>query len=466
MATVKSYGATEEVTGSCHLLEIEGVKILIDCGMFQGEEEPLNERPFEFRASEIDYLFLTHAHLDHIGRVPKLVREGFVGKIYATSATMDLAYIVLLDSVKIMNEDFATHYKKAVRRAEQTRVKKPLYEPLDVQNTFNVREWVNPEYAKYYELCEGISFRFLNAGHILGAAFIEFDYMDANDSRSLVFSGDIGNSNGLLLPNLQACKKAETLYIESTYGDRNHRNIEATIAEFKEVVLATLKRNGNVLIPSFAIERTQELLGILRDMYESGELPKHTKVFLDSPMASKATEVYNDYVTELNVEMLEHLKDEGSVFDFEALIYTLSAQESKEINAIESNAIIIAGSGMCSGGRITHHFKRRIWDAKNSVVFVGYQAKGSLGREIVDGAEWINLYGEDIIVKASIHTINGFSAHADRDTMIAWMKKIKNLKKVCIVHGEKEAQVNFAASIKEGLGIEARIVKHGEEVEL
>jgi len=466
MATVKSYGATEQVTGSCHLLEIDGVKILIDCGMFQGSDESLNEEPFAFNPSEIEYLFLTHAHLDHIGRVPKLVKEGFRGKIFATSATMDLAYVVLLDSVKIMNEDFATRYKKAARRAEEKRLRKPLYEPLDVQNTFGMIEWINPSYDEKNELFEGVSFLFKNAGHILGAAFIEFFYEQDERERSLLFSGDIGNSKGLLLPDLAECSEAETLYIESTYGDRDHRAIEATIAEFKEVVLGTLKRGGNVLIPSFAIERTQELLGILRDMYKSGELPHYTKVFLDSPMAQKATELYNDYVAELNDAMQEHVKEEGSVFDFDALSYTLTALESKDINTIESNAIIIAGSGMCNGGRITHHLKRRIWNEKNSVIFVGYQAEGTIGREIVDGAEWINLYREDIIVKASIHTINGFSAHADQKGMLSWMSKIKNLKKVYIIHGEKEAQVAFGAAIKEQLGVSTHIVKRGEEIVL
>lgn len=465
MASVKSYGATGEVTGSCHLMQLEDVNIMVDCGMFQGEEEELNAKPFAFKPSEIDYLFITHAHLDHVGRIPKLVKEGFSGKIFATSASMDLAYIILLDSVKIMNEEFETRYRKAVRKAQEDKLKKPLYEPLDVQDTFNKIEWVNPEYDTYYELCEGVSFRYKNAGHILGAAFIEFSYMDANDSHSIVFSGDIGNSNGLVLPDLQKCAKAETLYVESTYGDRNHRPIESTIKEFKEVVLSTLKRNGNVMIPSFAIERTQELLCLLREMYNDGELP-HCRVFLDSPMATKATDVYTNYVNELSKKCQDNVKANGSVFDFETLEYTQSARESKAINDVESNAIIIAGSGMCNGGRITHHFKHRIWDEKNSVIFVGYQAVGTIGRSIVEGAEWINLYGEDIIVKASIHTINGFSAHADQGGILKWISGIKNLKKVFIVHGETEAQLTFKAMIKKELDLDAHVVKYGEEIEL
>ncbi|MBN2816872.1 MAG: MBL fold metallo-hydrolase [Campylobacterales bacterium] len=465
MVTVNSYGATQEVTGSCHLLEIDGIKILVDCGMFQGEEESFNERPFTFNPADIDYLFITHAHLDHVGRIPKLVREGFRGKVYTTQATMDLAYIVLLDSVKIMNEDFATKYKKAARRDEISTLQKPLYEPLDVQNTFTILEWVNPEYDKFYDLCEGISFSFKNAGHILGAAFIEFFYMDEGKSHSVIFSGDIGNSNGLVLLKLANAKRAETLFIESTYGDREHRPIEETLSEFKETILSTLQAGGVVMIPSFAIERTQEILCILKDMYNNSLLP-HTKIFLDSPMASKATDVYTNHLHHLNYKCQESYKEDGNVFDFEALVYTLSAEESKAINEIESNAIIIAGSGMCNGGRITHHFKHRIWNDKNSVIFVGYQAVGTIGREIVDGAEWINLYGEDIIVKAKVHTINGFSAHADRSGMLTWMKKIEGLEKVFIIHGEKEAQKSFKESIESELSLPAEIVEYAKEIVL
>ncbi len=463
MAIVKSYGATQEVTGSCHVLELADVKIMIDCGMFQGEDEQKNEVDFGFEASSIDYLLLTHAHLDHVGRVPKLVKEGFKGKIFATSATMDLAEIILLDSSKIMNEDFETRYKKALRKGKASKLSKPLYDPIDVDKTFREIEWVNPEYDEYYNLCEGVSFIYRNAGHILGSAFIELSYIDNSDSHTIVFSGDIGNDNDLVLPDLQKCDKTQTLYVETTYGDREHQSIDMTIKEFKEVVIKTLDNKGNVLIPSFAVERTQELLCILRDMHEKGELPK-CKVFLDSPMATRATDVYRNYVQELTQQCQHNVEEDGSVFNFESLVYTLTAEASRAINAIKSGTIIIAGSGMCNGGRITHHFKHRIWNDKNAVIFVGYQAAGTLGREIVEGAEWINVYGEDIIVKASIHTINGFSAHADQTGIIEWISKMQNLTKVFLVHGEKEAQQHFKEALKERLGLDAHIVAFKEKI--
>jgi len=465
MAKVRSYGATQEVTGSCHVLEVGGVKVMIDCGMFQGQEEDMNEHPFDFDPKTIDYLLVTHAHLDHVGRIPKLVKEGFKGTIYATSATMDLAQIILMDSAKIMTEDFHTRYKKALRKGRETKLSKPLYEPLDVDKTFEMTTWINPEYDKYYDLCEGISFVYRNAGHILGSAFIELSYMENGDSHTIVFSGDIGNDNELVLPDLDKCSKAEALYVETTYGDREHQPIDLTIQEFKKVIVDTINAKGNVLIPSFAVERTQELLCILREMYESGELPK-CKIFLDSPMATKATAVYRNYENELTQQCQKNVKENGAVFNFNSLIYTETPEASKGINDIKSKAIIIAGSGMCNGGRITHHFKHRIWDKRNAVIFVGFQAVGTLGREIVDGAKWINVYGEDIIIKSSIHTINGFSAHADQHGILKWIKNIKNLKKVFLVHGEKESQKVFKEVLKEKLGLDAHIVAFEEKIVL
>ncbi len=464
MASVKSYGATGEVTGSCHILEIDEKTIMIDCGMFQGLEEEMNKKAFGFNPKEIDYLFVTHAHLDHVGRIPRLVKEGFSGKIYATSATMDLAEIILHDSAKIMSEDFQTRYRKVLRKGK-TKLSKPMYDALDVEKTFEVIEWINPEYDVYYELAEGISFRYRNAGHILGSAFIEISYMEEGTSHTIVFSGDIGNDNKLILPALAECSKAETLYVETTYANREHQSIELTVEEFKTTIVETLNADGNVLIPSFAVERTQELLCILREMYHSGELPK-CKVFLDSPMATKATEVYRNYPDELSKKCQKNIEEDGTVFNFDSLFYTETPEASKGINETKSRAIIIAGSGMCNGGRIVHHFKHRIWESKNALIFVGYQAEGTLGREILNGAEWINVFGEDIIVKASVHTINGFSAHADQKGILEWMASMKNLKKVFLIHGEKEAQEVFQEVLHEKMSLDAHIVKYGEQIEL
>jgi len=465
MAIVRSYGATKEVTGSCHIFEVGGVKIMIDCGMFQGRDEDKNEEAFYFDPTSIDYLLVTHAHLDHVGRIPKLVKEGFKGKIYATAATMDLAQIILMDSAKIMTEDFQTRYRKALRKGREKKLSKPLYEPLDVDVTFQKTEWINPEYDKYYDLCEGVSFVYRNAGHILGSAFIELSYMDKSDSHTIVFSGDIGNDNGLVMPNLDKCDNSQSLYIETTYGNREHQPIDLTIKEFKDVIVETLNNHGNVLIPSFAVERTQELLCLLRDMHATGELPK-CKVFLDSPMATKATAVYRSYEEELTKKCQDNVAEDGTVFNFDSLIYTQTPAASKGINDIKSRAIIIAGSGMCNGGRITHHFKHRIWDKRNAVIFVGFQAEGTLGREIVEGAKWINIFGEDIIVKSSIHTINGFSAHADQDGLLEWISKIDNLKKVFLVHGEEESQKVFKGVLQQKLNLDAHIVAFKEKIVL
>jgi len=463
--TVQSFGATQEVTGSSHLLTLNGNKILIDCGLFQGEDEKKNEKPFGFDAKEIDYLLVTHGHLDHVGRIPKLIKEGFKGTIYATEATKDLAYIILMDSAKIMSEDFKTHYRKALRQNRAKKLKKAIFSPLDVEKTFTQIKWVNPAYDENYTLCKDIDLVFRDAGHILGSAFIELNYKEEGKRKSIVFSGDIGNNNNLILPNLEQCSRANYLYVESTYGDREHQSIKKTIKEFKQVIIRTLNNKGNVLIPSFAIERTQEILCILKEMYDNGELPQ-CKVFLDSPMATRATDVYKHYAQDLTSKCQRNLEKEGAVFDFKSLTYTSTPEASKAINEVDSRAIIIAGSGMCNGGRIIHHFKHRIWNKRNAVIFVGYQAVGTLGREIVEGAEWINIYNEDIIVKASIHTINGFSAHADQKGIIKWICKIKKLEKIFLIHGEKESQKALQKVLTERCNKEVKIVKYAKEVQL
>ena len=465
MATVISYGAAETVTGSCHLLELEnGKRILIDCGMFQGGEEERNYDAFGFIPGQIDFLLLTHAHLDHCGRIPKLVKEGFAKTIVATKATFDLAEVILLDSAKIMLEDYETRFKKALRRGGEADVRPPLYSEDDVKDALSLTR-VMPEYGELFTLCKGVEVTYRDAGHILGSAFIEMIYEEEGVRRTIVFSGDIGNDNDMVLPNLASCPHADYLYTESTYGDRDHQNALQSTEEFKQVIVNTLNNWGNVLIPSFAVERTQEILFLLKQMHESGELPR-CKVFVDSPMAIRATEVYDRYSDLLSPKCREVKARDGRVFDFELLTYTLDVGESKAINQIDSRAVIIAGSGMCTGGRILHHFKHRLWNRKNALIFVGYQAAGTLGRHIVDGAKWVKIYREDIRIEAGVYTINGFSAHADQSGILEWIEGMKGVKNIFLIHGELDKQVLFKKAIAEKLHKEAHIVEANEVIYL
>jgi len=465
MATVVSYGAAEVVTGSCHLFSIDGgPSILIDCGMFQGREEERNYGLFDFDPKEVDYLFVTHAHLDHVGRIPKLVKEGYSGSIYATRATRDLAEVILLDSAKIMKEDYLTYYKKAQRRGKEALVKAPLYEEEDVETALELA-WHYPEYEEAFELEEGITVIYHNAGHILGSAFIEIRYQEKGVEHTIVFSGDIGNDNDMVLPNLQSCTHTDYLYVESTYGDRDHQSADASLTEFKRILIDTMHNWGNVIIPSFAVERTQEILCILKEMHDRKELPE-CQIFLDSPMATRATEVYKKH-SELLSKKCQAIKErDGTVFDFADLVYTLDVEASKKINEVERRAIIIAGSGMCNGGRILHHFKNRLWNRKNAIIFVGYQAVGTLGRKIVDGARWVKIYHEDILIKASIHTINGFSAHAGQSMIVKWVSEMENLNTVYLIHGEEDKQVILRSVIENALHQKAHIVEPEEVIYL
>lgn len=463
MAFIQSFGAAETVTGSCHFLQLKnGLNILVDCGYFQGIDEQQTFSPFEFDPKAVDIILITHAHLDHIGRIPKMVKEGFDGKVVALRATMDLAEVILLDSAKIAEEDYKTAVKKAKRSGQEKQVRLPIYSTDDARAVFDL----TVQYAVYnkaIQLAPDVKVTFRNAGHILGSATIQIEFAEEGQAKSLVFSGDLGGRNDLIMPAPSFVKRADALYIESTYGDRNHRSLKETVDEFKEIVISTLENQGNVLIPSFAIERTQEILLLLKQMYYAKELPA-CKVFLDSPMAIRATQIYTNYHRELNSSANKMLARDGSVFDFPYLQYSLKNHDSMLINKEESGCIIIAGSGMCTGGRILHHFKHRLWDARNSVIFVGYQVRGTQGRQMIDGIESIQLYHEIIKVNAQIHMINGFSAHADQSDLLAWMAEFEKLDKVFLIHGERDKQDIFKKAIEEQLNKTTHIVEYAEQV--
>jgi metallo-beta-lactamase family protein len=461
---VRSFGAAETVTGSCHLLTVGKLNILIDCGMFQGENEELNYEPFEFDPKKIDYLILTHAHIDHCGRIPKLYRAGFRGKIISTLPTKRIARIMLLDSAKVMLEEYKTEYKKALRRGKPEEVRPPLYYEDDVYDAMELFK-VQLEYGQTIKLDNNVSLTFKNAGHILGSAFAVFDIDDNGTNKRIVFSGDLGLKEKLIINPLEDEKYADAVFTESTYGNRNHKTLEESIKEFEEAIITSFKDGGNVVIPTFALERSQEILYILRKMYNQGKLPE-CKVFLDSPLAISATRIFLQFPEYFNEEVKQLIKKGENPFIFPYVQFSETVEESKKINEIKNGAIILAGSGMCTGGRIKHHLKHNLWRQESSVIFVGYQTKGTLGRAIIDGAKTVKIYGEEIAVKAKIYTINGFSSHADQKTLLSWLQNIKNLKNVFIIHGDKEVMQIFKEKIDNQLNVKSHIVKRGEGIHI
>jgi metallo-beta-lactamase family protein len=459
----QSFGAAKVVTGSAHLLDTTKSKILIDCGMFQGLDEHKNYEPLGFDPKEIDALIITHGHLDHVGRIPLLYKYGFKGKVFAHPATFDIAKIVLMDSAKLQEEDYQTRYKKAQRRGKEKFVRKPLYTRDDVKAIFKEMKKVKINYNETVKITKDIKATFKDAGHILGSCFVEIEFENLGITKHIVFSGDLGNKNNGILPKPEKPDVADALFIESTYGDRNHKSFEDSKIEFKKVIVDTLLSGGNVVIPTFAIERAQQILCLLKEMSEEKSLPKEAKVFLDSPMAKKVTAVYRKWSNLLSKECQKFKKHP---FEFPQLRLVKDVEESKKINDINRGAIIIAGSGMCNGGRILHHLKHRIWNPRNSILFVGYQAKGTLGREIVEGARFIKIFHEEIIVRAKIHTINGFSAHADQRELLEWMNRFDALDRIFLIHGEYDKQLVFKSVIKNYMNKKAHIVAMEEKIYL
>ncbi len=448
------HGAAREVTGSCHLIETGNIKILIDCGMYQGGSGLAEEnlKPFGFKAKDINYLLLTHAHLDHCGRIPLLVKQGFRGEIITTSASRELAKLVMLDSAHVHEEEAkrsAKHFKRSYKYSKKSKHHKihPLYSTLDVLNSLDYFGR-NVEYEKSIKLSKGIQATFFDAGHIIGAASILLEIEEGKSKKRIIFSGDIGNKNKPIIRDPAPLPQADVVVMETTYGDRSHKSIEESVSELYLAINDTFKRGGNVYIPTFALERAQELLFFLREGVEKEKLPRNMQVFLDSPMAISATEIYKHHPECYDEQFTKLFKQDKDPFYLPSLSFTRDVSESIAINSIKSGAVVMAGSGMCTGGRICSHLKHNLWREECSVIFVSFAAGGTLGRKIIDGAKTVYIYGEEIGVRAKVYTINGFSSHAGRNELLQWHKNIGKPKTTFLVHGAPEAMASIASELK------------------
>jgi metallo-beta-lactamase family protein len=452
-------GAAETVTGSCHLVETRGQRILLDCGLFQGppEIEARNRNPFPFEPSKIDFLLLSHAHLDHCGLIPRLAKEGFHGEIVATPPTVDIAKVILTDSAHIQVEEASYRARKARRRGETSFP--PLYDAGDVLDSLDLFRRRIP-YDETISLANGVEITFHDAGHILGSAAIEL----RAKGKTLLYSGDLGNRHRPIVRDPSDPPPADVVLVESTYGDRRHRSLDETVIELKEAIETIVGHGGNLLIPSFALERTQEVLYELFLLWQQGDLPK-CAIYLDSPLAIATTRIFARYPGYFDEEGRAVFSKKPNPFQFPLLHYAQTTEESKRINTRPDGKIIIAGSGMCTGGRILHHLRHNLWRKESGIIFVGYQASGTLGRSIVEGAKRVRLFGEEINVEARIWTVNGFSAHADQPILVDWLKEATP-NRIFLVHGEGESLNGFADAIATELGIRAQIARHQATVEI
>ena len=443
------YGAAGEVTGSNYLLESGGVKLLIDCGLAQGGRfaEEKNFEPFPYDPSEIQAVLVTHAHIDHVGRIPMLTKGGFRGTIYSTPPTRDFAELLLLDSEHLL-----------LRVAEELG-KEPLYAAEDIEIAMS--RWEGRKYHEKFH--EGpFEVEFFDAGHILGSSTIKV----SAEGKSIVFSGDLGNYPAPIIKDTEALPECDYLVMESTYGGRVHEGKDRREVELEQAITETVRRGGTVLIPAFAMERTQDLLYHLNDLVEKGKIPK-VPIFLDSPLAIKLTTVYDKYKNYFDAEATAEIKEGDDLFEFPGLEMSLTTEESKAINNVAPPKVIIAGSGMSNGGRILHHERRYLPDPKSCLLIVGYQARGTLGRRLLEGADHVRMFGEDVPVRCEIRNISAFSAHADQPRLLAWVApRAKTLTHIYLTHGEEEQAGLLALKIKEEFGLAAKIPPLGTAIEL
>lgn len=448
------------------MLEANGTRLLVDCGLYQERELRVrNWDPFPVSPETVDAVLLTHAHLDHCGLLPKLVREGFKGRIYCTAATYDIAQIILLDAAHLQEQDAEFKRKRHEREGRKGPYPEiPLYTMNDAQAVFPLFSTI--KYEETIQPGDGIEASFHDAGHVLGAAMIKVRVSKNGERRTIVFSGDVGRWDRPIIRDPATFEEADYILVESTYGDRLHEGTEDTEKILADVINSTRKRGGNIIIPTFAFERAQEVLYYLNKLLLEARIP-HLLVFLDSPMATSITEVFERHQDMLDEEMNELIRRRKSPLDFTGLKITRTADESKVINNISGTSIIIAGSGMCTGGRVKHHLVRNISRSESTVLFVGYQAQGTLGRQIVDGLKEVRILGETHKVQARIVQMSGFSAHADRDELFRWLSGLRRSpRQVFVTHGEPEAAQQFARFLGEKTGWKITLPGYKDEVVL
>ena len=466
---IKFCGASIGVTGSCHLITTDKHKLLLDCGQFQGGKavEKMNEEPFPFDPAQIEWVILSHAHIDHCGRLPLLVKRGFKGQIYCTDATADLLEVMLKDSAYIHEKDAQWQSKKNARTG------KPPVEPLyTIDDAEDALKLVRPVlYDQLIELAPEIRIVFNDAGHILGSAITELWITEGENTSKIVFSGDLGVTNRPILRDPMKIKKADYVIMETTYGNRLHPANATSIDELIHITLATVKRGGSVIIPSFAVGRTQELIYQFNMFYEQhpeyqSQL-ENVNVYIDSPMATTATEVFKRNAQVFDEKTKEYILSGDNPLDFKNLKFTRNTADSMMLNEDKSPKIIISASGMCEAGRIRHHLKHNLWDSRNSIVFVGYQAEGTLGRMLIEGAKEVKLFGETISVKAEIHNLEGFSGHADQKGLMDWLSGFRQEpEQIFLVHGELESKKDFARLVGDELGFHPVVITENSEFEL
>jgi metallo-beta-lactamase family protein len=453
-------GAAREVTGSNYVVEVGQTRFLVDCGMHQGgdKEEALNFAPFPYDPAEIAFVLLTHAHIDHSGRLPRLVRAGYSGPIYATSPTCDLAEIMLLDSAYIQEMEAEWRTRKASRAGR--RGIEPLYTQDDARKTIQLLKPV--EYSTPVDLAQGVTAVFHDAGHILGSSFLELDLEDQGETVKVLFSGDVGQPDQPIIRDPELIKQTDYLIMESTYGDRLHERDGNPKEKLAAILKEAKREGGNVIIPAFAVGRTQEILFFLREIFEKSDLDM--PVYVDSPLASKASAVYRKHPEAFDEEAWK-LVQEGGVFDFPQLHFTQSADESRALNG-KRGVVIISASGMADAGRVRHHLKHNLWRPEAHVVIVGFQAQGSLGRRLLDGDKRVRIFGEEIAVKAHIDEITGMSAHADQEQLMAWAAHFEPPRLTILVHGELESALTLERLLEERLHFKVVVAEPNEIIDL